>query len=43
MQNILNPTIDSLTSRGKGILAADESINTMGKRLNYILWNLLYH
>ena len=36
MNNILQTTIKSLITPGKGILAADESTNTIGKRLNQI-------
>ena len=35
-KNILLETIDKLTQKSKGILAADESTNTIGKRLKVI-------
>ena len=35
-KTILLETIDKLTQKSKGILAADESTNTIGKRLKVI-------
>ena len=37
----LNKIALKILSRGKGILAADESTGTMTKRLNAVMWSQL--